>query len=162
MVFLPFFLFSCKGEQAEEVKEVEEEKKPEPVSAPVPEKALPQPLPVTPVTEARRNPFVSYLALGGKREERPKTPLECCDVNMFRVMAVLSAADTPMALIQAPDGKNYTAKKGDRIGLKDGKIVTIEGRGIIVEEVETDEEGRVIARPRVELTLPAEKETTAR
>ncbi|MBI5560751.1 MAG: pilus assembly protein PilP [Deltaproteobacteria bacterium] len=154
---LTFLLFSCKGEKTEEPPASVQAEKPS-VS---PNEAQPkgkEPNAPPPVIAAKRNPFLSYLALEGKKEEKIKTPLECCDLSVFKVMAVLSGADSPMALLQSPDGKTYTAKKGDRIGLKNGRIMSVSGRSIIVEETETDEEGRVISRPRMELSLPSEDE----
>ncbi len=102
----------------------------------------------------RRNPFRSYLAEQAQEAERIKTPLECCDIRVFKLLAVVSGIDEPRALVLAPDGKRYTVKKGDLIGTREGRIVEFSEKSIIVEEVVRDISGRVMSRPRIELSLP--------
>ncbi len=109
------------------------------------------------LTKDMRNPFRTYIVLKRPKivdDGHIKTPLECCDINLFKVSVVISGIENPRALVLAPDGKRYAVKIGDRIGVKEGKIVEIEGKSIIVEEILRDEEGNVATTDRVELGLP--------
>ena len=109
------------------------------------------------VRETLRNPFQSYIipaeAIG---EERVRGPLECCEIGLFRLMAVISGVDNPRALIMAPDGKKYITKKGDLIGLKSGKIVKIAKSKVIVEEKFKDSSEGKVVREFVEIRLPSD------
>ena len=89
-----------------------------------------------------------------EKPARERTPLECCDLMTFKVSAVVVSPSGNYALLQASDGKRYIVKKGDRIGLKDGTIVHIGKDVLVVEEIEKDQDDKVLARPRTELALP--------
>ena len=110
------------------------------------------------VREALRNPFQSYIIPAGAigEEERVRGPLECCEIGLFRLMAVISGVDNPRALIMAPDGKKYITKKGDLIGLKAGKIVKIAKSKVIVEEKFKDSSEGKVVREFVEIRLPSD------
>jgi type IV pilus assembly protein PilP len=153
-------LTSCGGEEPQEsvvqvpktappvkpAPEAEEEKKP----------AVPEPVAV--VKKPERNPFQTFIV---KRvptgPTRVKDPLECCEIRVFRVLAVITGIDDPRALVLAPDGKRYSVKKGDRMGTRDGKVLSIEGKSIIVKELIKDEDGKVVKTDNVVIGLPEEK-----
>jgi type IV pilus assembly protein PilP len=106
------------------------------------------------IREALRNPFLSYITPEATTEERVRGPLECCELGLFRLMAVISGIDNPRALIMAPDGKKYITKKGDIIGLKSGKIVKIAKNKVVVEERMKDSSGATVVKEFVEIKLP--------
>ncbi len=111
-----------------------------------------------PVRSALRNPFQSYIIPAAATEigeERIRGPLECCEIGLFRLMAVISGIDNPRALIMAPDGKKYITKKGDLIGLKAGKIVKIATNKVVVEERFKDSAGGKVLKEFVEIKLPS-------
>ena len=158
-IFLPLFFLSCSAEKKEEPSAGI--KKPE-QAAP----ALQQPetgeekkeeAAVEAHPSANRNPFFSYLAIEAKKGERIKTPLECCELSVFKVVAILSGTKESRALIAAPDGKTYSTKNGDRIGLRNGRVVEVGKRSVIVEEMELDDNGEVVYREKIELSLPEEE-----
>lgn len=129
-----------------------------PAEAPAPEKKAEVALP----EEGRflRNPFQSYIALKGgvERPEKVRGPLECCDLSLFRLVAVVAGEESSYALVQAPDGKRYIIKKGDLIGLREGRVVRIDTAGVMVREYTRDSEGKVVKTTDEMLTLPKEKE----
>ncbi len=155
IVFMSLVLVSCQGEAPEQAGPVKRaprpEKKPEP-EAKVEEKEE------VDVATVKRNPFLNFMVKKGvrKEDERVKGPLECCELNLFKVIAVVSGIDEPRAVIQAPDNKKYIVKIGDRMGTNDGRIIRI-GRGsITVREKVRNEFGEVVATNDVELALPRE------
>ncbi len=111
------------------------------------------------ITRLKRNPFLSYLAKVKLRrqEKRIKTPLECCEVGVFRLVAVVTGVKRPRAVVQAPDGKRYIIRKGDRIGTKEGRVVAITMDSVIIKEKIRDAEGNLVGTEIVKLTLPEKK-----
>ncbi|HAO93867.1 MAG: hypothetical protein A2X93_01755 [Deltaproteobacteria bacterium GWC2_56_8] len=108
----------------------------------------------------RRNPFQSHILLLRGTADGPrkiKGPLECCELALFKVHAIVAARDGAFALAQAPDGKRYVVRKGDVIGTKEGKVIKIDGRAITVREFTRDQEGKVISTDDTDLKLPAER-----
>jgi len=95
----------------------------------------------------RRNPFLSYIIVrrGRQKAERIKGPLECCSLELFRVMAVVLSGDRSFALVNAPDGKRYIVRRGDLMGQNGGKIIKIDTSGLKVREYERDDNGRVMS-----------------
>lgn len=102
-----------------------------------------------------RNPFQSYITPDVTTYDRVLGPLECCELSLFRLMAVISGVDRPRALIMAPDGKKYITKKGDVMGLRGGKITKIYKNKIIVEESFKDSDGKKMIKEYVEISLPS-------
>ncbi len=95
----------------------------------------------------RRNPFLSYIIVrkGREKAKRIKGPLECCELDLFRVMAVVLSGDSSYALVQSPDGKRYIVRRGDLMGQKSGRIIKIDSTGIKVREYIRDDDGRVVS-----------------
>lgn len=156
IALIPFSLISCKGEEAPQQQAV---KKPKPAQA--------APAHVAPridtaagiegsVEVKRRNPFQSYLMLVRTSQgvKKVKGPLECCELNAFRILAVVAGAENSAALIQAPDGKRYVVKEGDGMGIRDGRVIKVYSKGITVREESMDEEGKVIAKTDTDIKLP--------
>ncbi len=105
-----------------------------------------------------RNPFKPIAperSKGPKRPVRIKGPLECCPLNVFRLLAVITGLGEPKALVIAPDGKKYMVSTGDMIGNREGKIIEFYGNGIVVEETLLNPYGETESTSIVELTLPS-------
>ncbi len=103
-----------------------------------------------------RNPFQSYIVPEVTKDERILGPLECCELGLFRLMAVISGTKRPRALVMAPDGEKYITKKGDVIGLRGGRITRIYSNKIVVEERFKDPLGGKMVKEIVEIKLPSE------
>jgi type IV pilus assembly protein PilP len=160
LILLPVFLTSCGGEEPQEpaiqIKEAQPPAKPTDKAKEEEKPAAPDPAPFT--KKEMRNPFQTFIVTrvptGSKRI---KGPLECCEIGLFRVLAVVTGIDEPRALVLAPDGKRYSIKKGDLMGTREGKVIAIEGKSIIVKELIRDGEGKVVSTENVEIGLPEEK-----
>ncbi|MBI5345258.1 MAG: pilus assembly protein PilP [Deltaproteobacteria bacterium] len=159
---IPLFLLACKSEGPKEAAPI---KKAQPAKPDVAVKAAEGTGAASfaePDAEgARRNPFQSYiiLARGTEKGKKAKGPLECCELGVFKVMAVVYGGEHSSALVQSPDKKRYIVKKGDIIGTMEGRVIKVEPWGIIVTESIKDEEGKVISTSDIELRLPSKEET---
>ena len=110
---------------------------------------------------AYRNPFQSHIMLM-KTTATPakiKGPLECCETNVFRlVAAVVGVGDSQgFALVQAPDGKRYVVRRGDSMGARDGKIIKINSKSITVREHTRDDDGSIKSTEDIELRILEKK-----
>lgn len=158
IALLPFLLISCGSKEEETVVQV---KRPKPAAAPVAGQAEQQVElhELTPASK-ERNPFVSHIMLlrGARTAKKIKGPLECCDVDQFKLLAVAVAPTNSSALLQAPDGKRYIVRSGDVLGSREGRIVRIKPGSLTVREHMLDEAGKVVSTADVELALPVREE----
>ncbi len=153
---IPLLLVSCKSEESPTSGRFKRAKipAPAPVEASVSDEAA--------VKEERgakasyRNPFLSYIAIrkGANRAVKVKGPLECCELNLFKLVAVVVSPDSSFALVESPGKKRYIVRRGDLLGARDGKITRINTRSITVREYERDTSGKVISTRDEELRLP--------
>ncbi|MFQ5353674.1 MAG: pilus assembly protein PilP [Thermodesulfobacteriota bacterium] len=90
---------------------------------------------------------MSYIIIRKAKEkvERVKGPLECCSLDLFRVMAVVLSGDSSYALVNAPDGKRYIVRRGDLMGLAGGRIIKIDSDGLKVRVYKRDDDGRAVS-----------------
>lgn len=91
----------------------------------------------------RRDPFRPLVNKQKKvvkkvsaRPEKVKGPLEKFELNQFRLMAIMVIKGDPRAMVKAPDGKSYTVRVNDYIGMNDGRV-----KGIETKVVEVDSNG---------------------
>lgn len=158
---LPLLLASCGKE---EVKQAEPAKQ----AAPAGKAQLPagQSIETAAAIQATaeqpsRNPFQSHIILMKGAETAVKKvvkgPLECCELSLFRLVAVVSSAENSFALVLAPDSKRYVIRRGDKIGTNEGKVVRIGNNTVTVREPNRDEKGNILSTTDTEMTLPTEK-----
>ncbi|GMR04178.1 MAG: hypothetical protein BMS9Abin23_0067 [Thermodesulfobacteriota bacterium] len=160
LIILPLFLVACGSKEPEW----------KPKRAPRPSAASPDKAQETnadtgagkKITDSKisRNPFLSYLLLTKERRKVAKIrgPLECCDLNLFNVVAVVVSEDNAFVLIQAPDNKRYIVRRGDLIGNRGGRIIKIDPEGITVREYVRDDKGKVLSSKDAKLKLPSKEE----
>lgn len=158
IALVPLLLISCKKEEQPQPVPVKKAQPARPAQAP-------QTIDITAPAEPsiglkQRNPFLSYLVLlkGVEGAKKIKGPLECCELNQFKLVAVVVSSERSSALVQAPDSKRYIVKVGDIMGARDGRIVKIEDRSITVREYARDDAGKVTSSADIEIRLP-EKES---
>ncbi len=107
-----------------------------------------------------RNPFLSYLLISKSKRKASKIrgPLECCDISLFGVVAVVVSEDKSFALIQAPDNKRYIVRRGDLVGDRGGRVVRVDPKGLSVREYRRDDRGKVLSSEDTRLDLPLKEE----
>jgi Tfp pilus assembly protein PilP len=156
---IPLLLVSCKSEQPPTSGRFKRAKiaKPAPVEAPASDDAVAKKRVAS--KAPRRNPFLSYIVIskGVDKAVKIKGPLECCELNLFRLVAVVVSQDSSFALVESPDKKRYIVRRGDLLGARDGKITRINTKSITVREYEKDVTGKVISTSDEELRLPTDK-----
>ena len=115
----------------------------------------------TTAEQPHRNPFQSHIILMKGAETTAKKvvkgPLECCELSLFRLVAVVSSAENSFALVLAPDSKRYVIRRGDKIGTNDGKVVRIGNNTVTVREPNRDEKGNILSTTDIEMMLPTDK-----
>ena len=92
-------------------------------------------------SKGRRDPFKPLVqkepSTAQKDNERPakiKGPLEKFELSQFRLIAILVVKGAPRAMVKAPDGKSYTLKVGEYIGMNDGIVRKIETKVIEIDD----------------------------
>ena len=154
---ISLFLVSCKSEQMESTGRFKRAQIPKP--APVEEAASADIVKKGAVDGkvSRRNPFLSYIVLSRDAGQvvKIKGPLECCELNLFRLVAVVVSSENSYALVESPNKKRYIVRRGDFIGAREGKITRINTKSITVREYDRDSGGKVISTSDEELRLPA-------
>lgn len=96
--------------------------------------------------QGRPDPFVSLIVKTAGPDadtDKCRNPLLCSDITQFNLIAIVSDEQTQehFALVILPDGKNYTLRKGMKIGMRGGTIDEITLEGMIVTEITKDFRG---------------------
>ena len=86
------------------------------------------------------DPFKPFIELSPVRAPRtvPLTPLQKYDISQLRLVAIISAPEGNVALVEDGTQKGYFLKKGTWIGKNEGKVTKILKDRVIVEEVYQD------------------------
>lgn len=101
----------------------------------------------------RRDPFAPILQQrpGSETSDANLPPLQRVTLTELNLIGIVWGAYGYTALIQTPDGKGYTVRRGTRIGLNNGIVSAVTERGIIVQERFTDIYGKKQEREYVKL-----------
>jgi type IV pilus assembly protein PilP len=86
------------------------------------------------------DPFKPFIQLTSAREgsKGALTPLQKFDISQLKLVAIISAPEGNIALVEDIAGKGYFLKKGTWIGKNDGKVTKILKDKVIIEEVYQD------------------------
>ena len=86
------------------------------------------------------DPFKSFIQFTPLRSSSRKTltPLERYEITQLKLVAVISAPDGNIGLVEDSAGKGYFLKKGTWIGKNEGKVKTILKDRVIIEELFQD------------------------
>lgn len=84
-----------------------------------------------------RDPFKPFIKLvdrpsGPSPIVRP--PIRRYPLSSFRLVGIIWIGDEPKAMIVDPEANTYFLGVGDKIGNKDGEILEVRDRGILVQE----------------------------
>ncbi len=93
----------------------------------------------------QKNPFKTFIV---KLADKPaaavrKMPLQKYELEQLKLVAVMWGMNGSFAMLEAPDGKGYSVKKGDLIGTRDGKVKRIDKDQVVIEERFTDVGGEL-------------------
>lgn len=92
------------------------------------------------------DPFKPFIELTPVRERvrtTPLTPLQKYDLSQLKLVAIISAPEGNVALVEDSAGRGYFIKRGTEIGKNEGKVIKILKDRIIVEELYEDVMGKV-------------------
>ena len=91
--------------------------------------------------KGRRDPFKPLIQEKQKvakkikgRPDKFKGPLEKFELSQYRLIALMVVKGIPRAMVKAPDGKSYTVKVGEYIGMNDGFVKRIETKVVVTDE----------------------------
>ncbi|MCX8069725.1 MAG: pilus assembly protein PilP, partial [Thermodesulfovibrionales bacterium] len=104
----------------------------------------------------KRDPFMPLI----KQETEKKkggSPLENFMVSDIKVVGILEKNAVYYAQIVLPDGKTFTIKEGQRLGLMGGLVSKITMDGVIIKEKTVDSEGKPTVR-NINMKLRKEEE----
>jgi hypothetical protein len=87
-----------------------------------------------------RDPFVPPVSL--TRKQAPKSDLELFALKDVRLNGVITGPKKVRAMISVPGNKTYFVAVGDKLGMRDGRITSIQSDLIKVVEYEVDNRGR--------------------
>ena len=105
----------------------------------------------------RRDPFLPMFQPGEQDElDSSLPPLQRVGLTELSLIGVLWGNYGYTAMVQTPDGKGYSIRRGTRIGPNNGVVSSITERGIIVQERFTDVYGNKQEREYVKLLHPKE------
>lgn len=157
IVLLPAAFAGCKGYEEPAQGPIKKAPQPKPAAPPAVKKAK---KPLAELTGKSRNPFQSHLLTERQNAAKAKIkgPLECCQLDLFVVKAVVGAGSNPYALVLAPSGKRYVVRLGDVMGASEGVIVSIDSRGVTVREQQKAAGGAVLSTNDV--VVPLQKVAT--
>lgn len=107
----------------------------------------------------QKNPFKSFITKEIEKAVVPKTPLQKYELDQLKLIAVMWGMNGSFAMVEAPDGKGFSIKKGDLIGSRGGRVKRIDKDKIIVEERFTEASGETTsAEFEIKLPLPKGEE----
>jgi len=91
------------------------------------------------------DPFRPFIQLTSAKELAktvPLTPLQKYEISQLKLVAIITAPEGNVALVEDATGKGYFLKRGTGIGKNDGKVKKILKDRVIIEEVYEDTFGQ--------------------
>lgn len=116
-----------------------------------------EPPPAQYQAHAFRTPFGEDTAANKTANVSESPPLQSYGLNVLRFVGTLSHHSQFSAYILAPDGIVYQAKVGDKLGNRQGKIISIQPGALVVQEM-INEKGNSTIQQTVTLKLKEEHE----
>lgn len=105
----------------------------------------------------KRDPFRSFLSEsrggGASLATRCATPLGRFELDQFKLVAVITGLEDPVAMVQAPNGTGYTVRRGSCIGKNGGSVAAVRTGQVVVAEWATRADG-TRDRTQTVLSLP--------
>lgn len=106
----------------------------------------------------RRDPFTPLIQRGdGKKAKRSLPPLQRVGLTEINLIGIIWGGFGYTAMVQTPDGKGYSVRRGTRIGPNNGIVSKVTQNSIVVTERYTDIYGKDQEREYVKLLHPSEE-----
>lgn len=107
--------------------------------------------------EGKPDPFKSFMDAklakaaqkGEGKTNKPASPLERFEVSQLKLVGIIWNEERPeksIAMVELPDGKGFVMKKGARVGLNGGKVITVNKDQVQILEEAEDVLGDVVTR----------------
>ena len=106
--------------------------------------------------EGKPDPFTPFIDIPeetGKKERTgttethtktvPLAPLQKFGLDELRLTGIIRSSNKKIAVVQTPDGKRHTLRRGTPLGINGGKVATILSDGVVVVEKIKDLSGNV-------------------
>lgn len=106
--------------------------------------------------EGKPDPFTPFIDIAEEREKTGKTgsgethretvplaPLQKFGLDELRLTGIIWSSNKKIAVVQTPDGKRHTLRRGTPLGINGGKVATILSDGVVVVEKIKDLSGNV-------------------
>ena len=160
-VFCILFFIGCQqGAPPQPTAAQTKKEAPKPEAAPLVAEAIKEENapPKADEVKPQRNPFKTFIVKATERSSvvAPKTPLQRYELEQLKLVAIMWGINSPAAMVETPDGKGYSIKKGDLIGSREGRVKRVEKDRVIVEERFTEAGGEVVTN-EFEIKLPLPK-----
>jgi len=90
--------------------------------------------------EGRRDPFRSIVASSRKSQKKILSlpPLQRLSLSELKLIGIVWGEFGFGAIVQTPDGKGYTLRKGTRIGISSGIVRRITKEEVVIRETGTN------------------------
>lgn len=90
----------------------------------------------------RRDPFTPLIRRDvpapsiqvTRRPEELRGPLERYELQQLRLIAVMVVSGAPRAMVAAPDGRSYTVRIDDYVGINGGRVKDIQTRVMAIDD----------------------------
>ncbi|MCX8069586.1 MAG: pilus assembly protein PilP [Thermodesulfovibrionales bacterium] len=105
----------------------------------------------------KRDPFMPLIKQEAEKKKGGPSPLENFMVSDIKVVGILERNAVYYAQIVLPDGKSYTIKQGQKLGLMGGHVSKITKDTVVIKERAIDAEGKPIVKD-INLKLRKEDE----
>jgi len=105
----------------------------------------------------KRDPFRSFIdnTVVTPVEGGEETPLQKYEIDQYKLVGIIWGNETPIAMVEDPEGMGFFLQKDTLIGRNWGKVVRISPAEVIVAEEYRDFEGKLIVN-EIPLKLPAD------
>ena len=93
----------------------------------------------------------------GEKAKRSLPPLQRAGLTEINLIGIIWGGFGYTAMVQTPDGKGYSVRRGTRIGPNNGIVSKVTQNSIVVTERYTDIYGKDQEREYVKLLHPSEE-----
>jgi len=103
--------------------------------------------------KGKPDPFQPTRVTLETRDKGKVLPLEQFEVNEYELVSIVIGSEIKKAMVQDLTGKGFLIQVGTRIGKRNGKVIQITDRQVVVEEFSQDFLGRKSSR-KILLSIP--------